>query len=320
MGMDWNISEKMVVELLEAQPLGVKTRLQAMLVFQHCTVHGLSLFDFFAAWEVDGLRLLPKAAAENAPSSFLNEMMEALGAEDAVESGGADSVLRASWQTLSLNEMMEELRTEKSREIGGADSVPPKCGYRYAAWRTLTLAADRLEMLRKHLSEVNGGQLVTVPEQQYLETLLRYEQSLAAVVERVPTLGMVADDSEDDRESDTEADPGEAAESPLSESVESLPVLTPTSAAEQSEIAAVLANPTAASAPAQSVRKDQAGRVLVTDSRLAEMYLLAERLGINRVQVQEINCHRHKLRHIEDMPDAIAVKILEKMRAQVNAA
>jgi len=318
--MDWNISEKMVAELLEAQPLGVKTRLQAMLVYQHCTVHGLSLFDFFAAWQVDGLRLLPKPAAENAPSPFLNEMMEARGAEEAVESRGADSVLRASWQTLSLNEMMEELRTEKSREIGRADWVPPNGYYRFAAWRTLTLAADRLEMLRKHIAEAAAGPLVTVSEKHYLEALHCYQQSLAAIVERVPTLGMVADDSEDDRESDTEADPGEAAEIHPSESVESLPVLTPTSAAEQSEIAAVLANPTAASAPSQSIRYDQAGRVLVTDSRLAEMYLLAERLGINRVQVQEINCQRHKLRHIEDMPDAIAVKILEKMRAQVNAA
>lgn len=288
--MEWNVSDKIVNELLEAKPEGVTTRLQALLVFQHCTVHNMSLFDFFAGWKVDGLRLVPKCdPPKSVPSPFLNELMEELGGDE------------------------QKFPAEPD----------PKSDYEYSDWRTFTLSADRLERLRKHIAEVQQFGMTLNSEIDYLNQLKGFESSLAAVVEPVPTLGMVSDDVEDDAADDSEL--VDEVEEVLEEfqpgqSAELVPALAPASAAEQSEIAAVLANPSAAHSVPEPVRKDAAGRVLVTDAKLADLYAKAEKLSMNKVQVQEIVMRKFNLRSIDDLPDALASKFIENMQSKINAA
>jgi hypothetical protein len=303
--MDWNVSREMVDELLAAGVPGLTTRLQAMLVFQHCTVHSLSLFDFLAQWKIEGLRLVPAVdPPKSAPSPFLNDLMNEL------DESAYDSVVVAD----------------------------PKSDYEFSDWRTFTLSSDRLERLRKHIAEVQQFGMTLNSEIEYLNQLREFEKSLARVVEPVPTLGMIADDDPeaeveeptaetlDDIESELEGVAAQPREehvdfSQSDEPSEALPVIAPASKAEQDDIAAVLANPKAAK-PVESSepRKDSAGRVLVSESRLEEIYKLAEKLGMNRVQAQEFLCEKNKLRKVDELPEAIAVKIVDKIKERISAA
>ena len=296
--MNWNVSVEMVDDLLKAGVPGLTTRLQAMLVFQHCTVHNLSLFDFFAKWKIEGLRLVPAAAA------FVED----------------------------------EFPDERFVASGAAHEGLSEMSYVHSDWRSETLSARRLEKLRLHMAEVKPLAEQYPISANYFEQLKRMESSLSRVVEPVPTLGMVADDEVeaevdeptaetlDDIESELE---GVAAQ-PRTEHVdfsqpdepsESLPVIAPASKAEQDDIADVLANPKGAK-PVESSepRKDSAGRVLASDSRLEEIYSLAEKLGMNKVQAQEFICEKNKLRKVDELPEAIAAKIVDKMKQRISPA
>jgi hypothetical protein len=303
--MDWNISSEMVDELRAAGVPGLTTRLQAMLVFQHCTVHNLSLFDFFAKWKIEGLRLVPAVdSPASAPSAFLNDLIEDLAECD-------------------------------QQPVAGAD---PKSDYEFSDWRTFTLSSDRLERLRKHIAEVQQFGMTLNSEIEYLNQLREFEKSLARVVEPVPTLGMVADDDVeaevdeptaetlDDIESELEGVAAQPREEDIDfsqpdEPSESLPVIATASKAEQDDIAAVLANPKGAKhVESFEPRKDSAGRVLASDSRLEEIYSLAEKLGMNKVQAQEFICEKNKLRKVDELPEAVAAKIVEKMRQRISPA
>jgi hypothetical protein len=210
--------------------------------------------------------------------------------------------------------------------------------YRHSDWRSETLSARRLEKLRLHMAEVQPFAEQYSISAAYLQQLKGMESSLARVVEPVPTLGMVADDyveaevdeptaeTMDDIESELEGVAAKPREehidfSQTDESSEALPVIAPASKAEQDDIAAVLANPKAAK-PVESAepRKDSAGRVLASNSRLEEIYSLAEKLGMNRVQAQEFICEKNKLRKVDELPEAIAAKIVDKMRQRISPA
>ena len=312
--MNWNVSSEMVDDLLKAGVSGLTTRLQAMLVFQHCTVHNLSLFDFFAKWKIEGLRLVP--AVDPPASSVASASLPAAAAF--VEEEFPDERCFAS----------EANAQEGSSEIS----------YVHSDWRSETLSARRLEKLRLHMAEVKPLAEQYPISANYFEQLKNMESSLARVVEPVPTLGMVADDEVeaevdeptaetlDDIESELEGLAAQPREEHIDfsqpdEPSESLPVIAPASKAEQDDIAAVLANPKGAK-PVESSdpRKDSAGRVLASDSRLEEIYSLAEKLGMNKVQAQEFICEKNKLRKVDELPEAIAAKIVDKMRQRISPA
>ena len=198
---------------------------------------------------------------------------------------------------------------------------------------------NRLEKLRLHINEVGdfAARGFKVSDA-YSDQLKNMERSLARVVEPVPTLGMVADDEVEAEVDEPTAETLDHIESELEgvaaqpreehidfsqpdESSESLPVIAPASKAEQDDIAAVLANPKGAK-PVESSepRKDSAGRVLASDSRLEEIYSLAEKLGMNKVQAQEFICEKNKLRKVDELPEAIAAKIVDKMRQRISPA
>jgi len=298
--MDWNVSREMVDELLAAGVPGLTTRLQAMLVFQHCTVHSLSLFDFLAQWKIEGLRLVP---AVDPPFAVVAEPSLPAAAAFIEEEFPEDR-----WVVPAENP------EEKVAEMG----------YVHADWRSETLSARRLEKLRLHMAEVKPLADQYPISANYFNTLKSMESSLARVVEPVPTLGMVADEVEAEVEeptAETLADIESELEGVAAEPSESLPVIAPASKAEQDDIAAVLANPKAAK-PVESAepRKDSAGRVLASNSRLEEIYSLAEKLGMNRVQAQEFICEKNKLRKVDELPEAIAAKIVDKMRQRISPA
>lgn len=311
--MNWNVSREMVDELLAAGVPGLKTKLQAMLVFQHCSVHSLSLLDFLAQWKIEGLRLVP--------------------ALDPPLAVAAESSLPAAAAFVE-----DEFPDERTGMIAGSnEEMLAEMSYRHGDWRSETLSARRLEKLRLHMAEVQplAGQYSISAA--YFQQLKGMESSLARVVEPVPTLGMVADEVEaeveeptaetlDDIESEFEGVSAQPREEHIDfsqpdEPSEALPVIAPASKAEQDDIAAVLANPKAAK-PVESSepRKDSAGRVLVSESRLEEIYKLAEKLGMNRVQAQEFLCEKNKLRKVDDLPEAIAVKIVDKIKERISAA
>ena len=310
--MNWNVSSEMVDDLLKAAVPGLTTRLQAMLVFQHCTVHNLSLFDFFAKWKIEGLRLVPAVD----PSAL--------------------SVASASLPAAAAF-VEEEFPDERFVASAAAQEGLSEMSYVHSDWRSETLSARRLEKLRLHMAEVKPLAEQYPISANYFNTLKSMESSLARVVEPVPTLGMVADDVEaevdeptaetlDDIESELEGVAAQPREEHIDfgqpdELSESLPVITPASKAEQDDIAAVLANPKGAK-PVESSepRKDSAGRVLASDSRLEEIYSLAEKLGMNKVQAQEFICEKNKLRKVDELPEAIAAKIVEKMRQRISPA
>jgi len=310
--MNWNVSSEMVDDLLKAGVTGLTTRLQAMLVFQHCTVRNLSLFDFFAKWKIEGLRLVPAVDPPALP-------------EAAVSLPAAAAFVE------------EEFPDERTHRKESTAVDLAKC--RYAGWREETLSAVRLEKLRLHINEVSDLIVDGVEDNvDYVAKLMEYEKSLARVVEPVPTLGMVADDeveadadeptaeTMDDIESELEGVAAQPREEHIDfsqpdEPSESLPVIAPASKAEQDDIAAVLANPKGAK-PVESSepRKDSAGRVLASDSRLEEIYSLAEKLGMNKVQAQEFICEKNKLRKVDELPESIAVKIVDKMKQRISPA
>ena len=302
--MDWNVSREMVDELLAAGVPGLTTKLQAMLVFQHCSVHSLSLFDFLAQWKIEGLRLVP-AVDPPAAAAFVEE----------------------------------EFPDERTGIIAGSnEEMLAEMSYRHSDWRSETLSSRRLEKLRLHMAEVQPLAEKYCVSAAYLQQLKGMESSLARVVEPVPTLGMIADEDLEAEVEEPTAETLEDIESELEgvsaqprkehvdfsqsdEPSEELPVIASASKAEQDDIAAVLANPKAAK-PVESLepRKDSAGRVLASNSRLEEIYTLAEKLGMNRVQAQEFICEKNKLRKVDDLPEAIAAKIVDKMRQRISPA
>jgi hypothetical protein len=311
--MNWNVSVEMVDDLLKAGVPGLTTRLQAMLVFQHCTVHNLSLFDFFAKWKIEGLRLVPAVDPPALPEAAASLPAAAAFVE-------------------------EEFPDERFVASAAAQEGLSEMSYVHSDWRSETLSARRLEKLRLHMAEVKPLAEQYPISANYFNTLKSMESSLARVVEPVPTLGMVADDDVeaeldeptaetlDDIESELEGVAAQPREEHIDfgqsdELSESLPTIAPASKDEQDDIAAVLANPKGAK-PVESSepRKDSAGRVLASDSRLEEIYSLAEKLGMNRVQAQEFICEKNKLRKVDELPEAIAAKIVDKMRQRISPA
>ena len=130
--MDWNVSKEMVDELLAAGVPGLTTRLQAMLVFQHCTVHSLSLFDFLAQWKIEGLRLVPSVDPPNVrelPAVSLGDQIATV--VFAIESAGSLPAAAAF-----------------------VEDEFPSSEFAHAGWRDETLSANRLEKLRLHINEV----------------------------------------------------------------------------------------------------------------------------------------------------------------------
>lgn len=176
---------------------------------------------------------------------------------------------------------------------------PP--AWQYLEWKMSPNSATRLECLRMHIREVKawGEGREWSGRVDYLVELEQKEAKLARIVEPVPTLGMVADDV--------------AVNEPA-------PTLAPPSVAEQADIAAVLADPkTAAPVVDASPRKDAQGRALLSEVTLAELYECGQRIGINRIAVQELACEKLKLRTIDDLSEAAAVILIRKMKAQAAA-
>jgi hypothetical protein len=252
--MGWDISNQMVEELVAAKRPGVETRLQALAVFHHCSVHEISLFDFFERFQVSGLKLFPAQTVE--------------------------SVVTAA-----------ETR----------DPVPAPVSFAHVNWRDCVVSIDRLEALRKHIAEVKSAGVAV--DQSQLQVLEEMERKLARVVEPVPTLGMVADDEEEDL--------SEYSSDPMSDEDDSAAV--DDAASEQSEIASVLSNPqlAAATTEAGAAKKDSQGRVLVSAEMLEQIYAAGGRIGFTKEALRETACERFKLRTIEDLPEVIAEKFLQ---------
>jgi len=293
--MGWDVNESMVKELVDSGFGGVKmTRLQALAVFQHCSLRDMTLFEFFAQYTLEGMTLIPLASVP-AAAAF---------AEGEFPLENDQPVLRP-----------ESRASEEAPE------------WKHGQWREIVSSAGRLECLRKHIAEVAGNTECRYQDWsggvEYFVHLQDQERKLARVVEPVPTLGMVADDDADlvEPESGPESD-SELADQPAEE-YESEPVLVipPPSSAEQADIAAVLANPKAA-APVvdSSLRKDAQGRALASDATLAELYACGERLGMNRVAVQELACTKFGLRAVDDLPELFARKVIANMKAKAAAA
>ena len=301
--MGWDINESLVAELLAEEVGGVQTRMQAVAVLQHCSLRDMTLFEFFAKWQVDGMRLIPAQLPPGVEVSFDPSPPAAAAfseGEFPAQSSGADVV--------------------------GCSGLPTEMPvWKHDKWLACVRGADRLEELRKHIAEViasgEGRYQAWSGSVDYLVNLQDKEAKLARVVEPVLTLGMVADDDEDNDESFFDQhEPCDDLDQPDDDDVNvPAPVITPPSSAEQADIAAVLANPKAAAA-ADVPRKDGQGRVLASDATLAELYACGERLGINKVAAQELACKQFKLRSIDDLPEVLAQKVIAKMKAQAAAA
>jgi hypothetical protein len=282
-------------DLVAARFAGITTSLQARLVMQFCAVHEIGLLDFAAKWRIEGFTLVPIAGA---------------GVQRSAPFDGCPA-------------LDDELTTEN------VDPVIASSVWKYSGWRNCPQAADRLEMLRKHIAEVEASKMVR-PAASLYDMAAR----LARVVEGHPTLGMVADDAQEvdpDGElpspavmeisgpsSDIGTDhvPGSIAEAVSRADGESAD-------AAQSDIAAVLSNPKLAGATrpdVEEVRRDSKGVVLVTESLLAELYKFGEKLGMNRVQVEESLCEKRGLHRVDQLPKSDAEKILAKMKARAAAA
>ena len=300
--VEWSVSESVVKELMEAGVAGIRTRLQALLVYQYCSVHDLSVLEFVRDWYLDGLTMVPMG---------LGVVTNPVGLAEVSESE-SEASLNADWNFWHL---------------------------KYSNWREESLAVDRLEMLRKHIDEVEREEGISAAAR-----LREMEARLARVVEGQPTLGMVADDSP--------ADPCPALKTPSPKGHHEEPLSAATGKAEQGEmqtddteresgqpgsvstmlddgsderadIAAVLRDPASASslsAAPEQVRRDSKGVVLANESTLDQLFQQGGRLGMNRVQVEESLCAKLKLRHISDLSQADAEKILAKMRSRAASA
>ena len=282
----WNVERELVEQLLQAGIAGINSQLQAAMVFQHCAVHDLSLFDFLSQFRVEGFSLV-RVAAGTAPFD------------------GCPA-----------------LEHETEPPVRGAMRKPVGVVWKYGAWRDETQSVNRLEMLRKHIAEVQRDD----PSNSWLGHLREQAAQLARVVEPVPTLGMVADDDIPQKEVPLSAATGEAehgeSERPGDAAESGKPQCSGGAEDQAADVAAVLANPRAAApaVDADEIRKDSRGNVLVTRVQLEEIYRLGERLGMNRIQVQESACKRLKLRAIEDLPKLAAEKVIDQMRAKAGAA
>lgn len=274
--MGWDISEKMVEALLAEKVPGIDSKLKALLVFQHCTVHSMSLFDFLAKFRVDGLRVVSICDPP------LSRPSEAL-----VDEVPEEDLARRNWPE-----------------------------FQFAEWRAETLSSARLEKLRLHLREVQEGiERGQFGDLEYVNQLKEFEASLSRVVEPVPTLGLLPDEPAAEVSGVAAESPEQEPEAAESEtSSDPLPVVPVSAEAEQAEIAAVLANPKAAQPVSSEPRKDHFGRLLASDAQLQEIYDLGEQLGMNRIQVEESLCAKNKLRKMDDLPEIVAAKIIKKMK------
>lgn len=275
--MGWDVSREMVDELLAAKVPGISTRLQALAVFQHCSINEWSLFDFFERCSVDGMMLL------NKPTIVEYPVEESLPAVAAVVPAAVDAAV---------------------------------C-WKHEGWRDMTISADRLECLRKHIAEVRSAGVVG----EKLQSLEEMERKLARVVEPVPTLGMVAEDESDENLDEYSADPmGEPDDDANDDSLDQVARVESSMDAESDEIAAVLSNPQAAvQSDVATSRKDSQGRVLVSAEMLDQIFAAGARVGFTKEVLKEMAIERFKLRVIEDLPEAVAVKFLSNLKQRAAA-
>lgn len=284
--MEWNVREDMVDELIAAGVAGIATKLQAMLVFQHCTVHSMSVFDFVEKFRVDGMRIVP------------------------AESGSAAAAAGPG-------------RSAMRKPVGVV--------WKYQGWRDEQLAVNRLEMLRKHIAEVQADD----PGNSWLGHLREQAAQLARVVEGQPTLGMVADDAEEVEPKAESGKPDElqpelnaAVEAECIESFDcangdhsdACPMASHNSPPE--DIGALLQNPSAVqpAKAAEEIRKDARGRVLASSDQLSELYELGTKLGMSRSVVEDNVCKSLKVPKVDQAPRDLVSKVIEKMRARIGVA
>ena len=159
--MGWDVKEEMVdllADYFDSDPEiadAAKRKLQSVAVLQHCSLRDMTLFEFFARFRVDGMRLIPLA----------------------------DVLAAAAFSEVEFPSQ-DDLPAARPEDVDNPE-------WNHSHWRKCVGGVDRLECLRKHIAEVAtvwGAECVLWHE------LRRHEASLARVVEPVPTLGMVADD------------------------------------------------------------------------------------------------------------------------------
>ncbi len=290
--MEWNVREDMVEELRSAGVAGITSKLQAMLVFQHCSVHSMSVFDFVSRFRLDGLRIVPAAEAVAAAAVPSPEWI------DGLKLGGPVVGPEARWSAAGM-------------------------AWKYARWREELLAADRLEMLRKHIAEVEQ----VVPDHAYSRHLKGQAAMLARVVEPVPTLGMVADDEDSQRDAEPlSAATGEAEHGVVDSGTDSKESGSPCCAAvaecaPKESIAELLSNPSVAreEKPAEELRRDSRGRVLTNQVQLAELIELGGRLGMAKSVVEDSLCKNLKVPKADQAPRDLVAQVIAKMKAKIGA-
>lgn len=283
--MNWNVEREMVEELATAGIPGVDSKLKAMAVFQHCAVHDLSLFDFLSTTAVVGFSLAPF------PSPL------------SVGEGHGEVALPLSLPAAAA--FAEGDFPEP--EIEPDEPKPAAAVWKFSDWRDDLSQSPhwRLERLRKHIAEVR----LSPDDRELLDSLISHERKLAKVCEPVPTLGMVADDpvdegdflNENEKSSDTDQEP-------------SVECQIADAKPESDAIAAVLANPKAATVAPSAERKNSSGQVLVSDQTLVNLYEAAKRIGFTEIAAQEAVCRKNSLRVITDMTEAAALRFIDNMK------
>lgn len=298
--MEWNVREDMVDELRKAGVAGITSKLQAMLVFQHCSVHSMSVFDFVSRFHLDGLRIVPVHVQSAVPSEQWI---------DGLKLGGSAEKPEAA----ELHPM-------------GVPWTASAVAWKYAMWRDEKLAADRLEMLRKHIAEVQESD----PQNSWLEHLRGQAAALARVVEPVPTLGLVGDDRPDSEDTQCQVEPlsaatGEAEHGDVASGAGSKesgkPCCAATAEFESKErIADLLSNPSAAheDKPTEEVRRDSRGRVLTNAAQLQELIDLGGRLGMARSVVEDSLCKNLKVPKSDQAPRDQVAKVIENMKRKIG--
>lgn len=300
--MEWNVREDMVDELRAAGVAGITSRVQAMLVFQHCTVHSMSVLDFVSRFYLDGLRVVPLP----------------------VQTVPVASVAVGSPVGAPVVQKPDSTGVNKVGEQAAAAGV---C-WKYACWRDEKLAADRLEMLRKHIAEVQESD----PANSWLDHLRGQAAALARVVEPVPTLGLVGDDRPDSENTPRCVEPlsaatGEAEHGDVECGADSKESGEPCRAATaefepKERIADLLSNPSVAheDKPAEEVRRDSRGRVLTNQAQLTELIDLGGRLGMARSVVEDSLCKNLKVPKADQAPRDQVAKVIENMKRKIGVA
>lgn len=309
--MEWNVREDMVDELRAAGVAGITSKLQAMLVFQHCSVHSMSVFDFVSRFHLDGLRIVPlQPAADSVPSAASSEEWI-----DGLSLPGPVGAVVQKPDSTGVNPV-------------GVLAATAGVVWKYAFWREEKLAADRLEMLRKHIAEVQESD----PQNSWLDHLRGQAAALARVVEPVPTLGLVGDDRPNSENTQCQVEPlsaatGEAEHGDVASGADSKesgkPCCAATAEFESKErIADLLSNPSAVheDKPAEEVRRDSRGRVLTNAAQLQELIDLGGRLGMARSVVEDSLCKNLKVPKSDQAPRDQVAKVIENMKRKIGVA